>query len=253
VVGGKTITNDRDDQAVVLIAADLTRDSSGAAQYWCAGTIAHEYTHLLYGAERRASIGQTENVWLPWEVAGMIGVLAAEEYRVNRIAQVLVEKLLPATDDHGAPVSLASVLRLRYLAGLASSLDAVVPGLPHAVEEYRHHRTTLDQMWQHVARVSEEITLFCAHSEAHRDASDPPLLEMLPEHPSRELLDSVWSPLAAHLADSPPLPARDDWAADRQRIQAIARDAWMSAWERLGLRPTPHGDTFHLAVSAPRV
>ena len=252
VVGGKTMCSDSGDRAVVIIASALAGDPEGAAKYWAAGTIAHEYGHLLYGAARIGAIGRTENVWLPWDIASMIGVLAAEEYRVNRIGHALVDQALPATDETGAPVSLASIVGWRYIASLIEALDSVVPGMSDVVNAYRTHQTTLDEMWAQVVRISEEITLYCAHAETHYDG-EVALFELLPAHPGRELLKAVWEPLATHFDATQVLPQPEEWAADRKQIEQISKKGWMDAWNRLGLRPTPLGDGYHLAVDKPQV
>ncbi len=253
---GKTIRNDGGDYAAVIIAADVANHPNGIAQYCCAGMIGHEFGHVLYGTARDAAIGATDDVSMPWDVAGMIAVVAAEEYRVDRLSQLLVERALPATDDDGNPVTLAALNGTFYLDGLADALDTVVPGLPDTVNRYRAYDMALEDMWRHVAYVSEHITLFCAHADAFHDSAfydGAPLFEALPEHPGRELLASVWLPLAEHLHGSPLLPDAENWSEDRTQIDAAGRDGWARAWQRLGLCATLNGDTFHLAVTAPQV
>jgi hypothetical protein len=189
---------------------------------------------------------------MPWDVAGMFGVLAAEEFRVNRISQVLVEHTLTATYDNGNAVTLADVLGGWYLDALAKALDVLVPGVSEVVHDYRNYRMDLDAMWTRVAQVSEELMLLCAHADAHYPG-DGLMLDALPPHSARQLLELCWQPVSAYLHESPVVPERDKWAVDRSRIVELSRDGWMTTWERLGLRPSPSGDSFYIAVEAPHV
>lgn len=122
---------------------------------------------MLYGAARNATVTPVEAVWLPWELAETLGLTAAEEYRVNKLANLMVEKLLLPRDDAGIDVPVASVMGPGYLSGLPNALAEVTPGLEDAIFAYRMSGSDLDVLWTKVARTTSGIVLYLAHTEGH--------------------------------------------------------------------------------------
>jgi hypothetical protein len=128
VVTGKALISDDSTEAVVLISKDSLASNDGFAQLQTATSLAHEFSHVLYGAVRNATVGITPDRWRPWEIAEGLALGAAEEYRCDRLAILLVDPVITATDDRGKRVALAAVIGSLYVNGMTAALDAVSPG-----------------------------------------------------------------------------------------------------------------------------
>jgi hypothetical protein len=110
---------------------------------------------------------------------------------------------------------------------------------------------TLQQMWNEVAKITEEVLLYVSHAEAHSDL-DGSLLDPI-EHRGASLLMPITTPLFEYLRTAPILPDADEWAEDRAALQRIGRDGLMAMWGQLGLHPRPQGGSFYLEVTAPAI
>jgi hypothetical protein len=157
-------------------------------------------------------VGVSPDRWLPWEIAEVLAFAAAEEYRCERLALLLVEQVITATatDDRGEPITLAAAIGGPYVNNVTAALDAVSPGLEDAILRYRTHQITLQQMWNEVARISEEVLLYVSHAEAHSDL-DGSLLDTI-EHRGASFLEPLATPLFEHLRTTSLLPQASEWA-----------------------------------------
>ena len=249
VVGGKCLISDDRRRASIVVAGAAATASDGAARLFAAALLGHELGHLVYGLIRAAEIGTFPNVWKPWDVAGMIAVLAAEEYRVDLLGQALAEGTLLPTDASGAPVSVAQVAGSDYRSGLEGALDELSPRLEETVLAYRLHRLSLDDMWNAMARTSEGIALYLAHTEAQTKPGALAIEGVT--HRGADLLEPFWRPLFAYLRPSPILPPASQWSADRNRLIEIGSAGYTEVWRRLGVAARPEGQTFFLSVFNP--
>jgi hypothetical protein len=251
VVAGKALLSDDSTEAVVLLSKDSLLANDGSARLQTATALAHEFSHILYGAVRNATVGISPDRWLPWEIAEVLPFGAAEEYRCDRLAVMLVEPVITATDDCGEPIALAAVIGGPYVNNITAALDAVSPGLEDTILRYRTREMELQQMWNEVARTTEEVLLFVAHAEAHSNL-DRPLLDTI-GHKGASFLRPIAAPLFEHLQTTPLLPESGDWAEDRTTLRGIGRDGVMAMWALLGLHPRPEGDGFYLEVTDPAI
>src|SRR2546428_9604242 len=249
VVGGKCLISDDRRRASIIVADYAATASDAPSRLIAAALLGHEVGHLIYGLIRGAEIGIFPNVWKPWEVAGMIAVLAAEEYRVDVLGQVLAERTLLPTDDSGAPVSLADISGSGYRSGLKGALDEISPKLEGTILAYRLHRLSLDELWNAMARTSEGIALYLAHTEAHTKQAALAIEGVA--HRGAHLLEPFWRPLFAYLRQAPMVPPATEWSADRKRLIEIGRAGYMEAWRRLGVAARPQGEGFFLSVFDP--
>jgi hypothetical protein len=259
-VGGKTLLSNDSTEAVVLLNESLLASSDGLARLGAAIALAHEISHVTYGVIRHATVGVTQDSWLPWEMAELMACGAAEEYRCDRLAIHLVDQRITATDDRGERIALARLVGAQYVAALGSALDALSPGLVDAVRRYRAFQMPLGQtwgpppveeLWNKVAWTTEQVLLHAAHAEAYSDL-DRSLLETI-EHQGASLLTSIVAPLFQYLRATPVLPENIEWPQDRATLKRIGRDGLMAMWAQLGLHPRPNAEGFYLEVRDPTI
>jgi hypothetical protein len=252
-VAAKTLISDDGTTAIVLLHRNLPASGDGYARLLAATAVAHEFSHALYGIIRNTTVGITQDTWLPWEAAELLACGAAEEYRCDRLAIMLVEHGMKATatDDHGEPIPLATVVGSQYFTSIATALGAVSPELENTILRYRTHKMTLQEMWNAVVRTTEDVLLLISHAEAHSDL-DGLLLDTI-EHSGASVFMPIAAPLFEYLRTASLLPEASEWPQDRSTLKRIGREGIMAMWARLGLHPRPQGDAFYLEVTAPAV
>jgi hypothetical protein len=247
-VAGKALS--ADGRATVIVRMESVTAIDGFGQLQAAGILGHEIGHIVYDTIRDAVVGRPADVFLPWEVAEILPVLAASEYRVDLLGNVLAETVLKPTDDNGQPVALARITGPAFRDGLDDALDTLAPGLEDRISSYRIRRLSIDELWRHVARVTEGALLYLAHTEASNIGEQ--LVVASSTHAAAELLEPIWRPLFEYLRSASPLPDNDGWSADRDRLREIGASGVTELWRRLGLTATPHGESFYLSVDAPK-
>lgn len=249
VVTGKTLLKDDSSKATVLLSKDVFESKDSSARLQAAIALAHEFSHALYGVARNATVGISPDRWLPWEIAEVLALLAAEEYRCDRLAILLVEQVLTvtATDAHGKPLTLAAAIGDPYANMVIEALDEVSPRMQDTILQYRTHRIALQPMWNQVVRSTEGLLLLLAHAEAHND-HDESLLDAT-EHRGASFLKHITNPLFEYLRTTPLLPKTSKWVEDRAALKRIGRDGLMAMWAGLGLYPRPQGRGFYLQVT----
>jgi hypothetical protein len=247
-LAGKCLRAEDGRRATVVLPLELARAVDGDCQLLGVEVVTHELAHVLYGAIRDTEVDRIEGVSLPWEVAEVVAILAAEEFRVDQIGRVLVEKIVTTTDEDGKEIPLAN-LPPQFLQRLPAALNVFSPDLEETIQQYRVLQIPLEDMWNAVARASEGIALYMAHTEAANVQEHHAIEEV--DHPAVELLEPLWRPLFDHLRDTPMLLQAGEWATDRARLRQIGRDGFVEVWRRLGLEARPEGDGFYLSVTDP--
>lgn len=249
-VAGKCLQSSDGQAATIVIPVAIATATDGHAQLLGASILSHELGHVLYAASRNEVATPIEAAWLPWELAEAVGLTAAEEYRVNKLGNLMAEQLLQAQDDAGAEVHVSSIVGPGYLSGLPKALDEVTPGLEEVIFTYRVSGSDLEGMWNTVARTTSGIALYLAHTEGNSAQGEGHTIASC-DHPGVGLLEPLWRPLFDHLAASPLLPAAEEWGADRARLREIGLDGLTEVWRRLGLRCRPEGESFYIHVDDP--
>lgn len=249
MVAGKCLRSDDGRRVTVVVPLEFATAVYGPSQLLAAEVVNHELAHVLYGTVRDKEVDRIEGVWLPWEVAEVVAILAAEEFRVSQIGGLLVKNALDATDVNGNAMPPDTFRSPRCLEGLPAALNVFSPDLEETIWQYRLSRITLDDMWNAVVLASEGVAIYLAHTEA-ANLEEHHTIEAV-DHPAVELLEPLWRPLFDHLCDTPRLPEPGDWEADRARLRQLGRDGFTEVWRRLGLEARPEGGSFYLSVSAP--
>lgn len=250
VAGKHLLAEDGRSASIVLDTVVIPTREDALSALVGASAIAHELGHLVYATSRASAIGTFPDVSMPWEVAPMIALIAAEEYRVDRLSQLLVEIALKPSDSQGNPIPVRDIFGPAYADGLAAALDHVLPGLRDAVLEYRDWALDINALWARVVHATEGSSIYLAHTEAY--ASDESLTEKQ-DHPAATLLRPFWVPFLAHVRSTSMLPGPDEWWRDRERLGDIGLEGLQEVWRRLGLEARPAGDSFHLSVCDPTV
>lgn len=248
IVGGKCLLSPDRRSASVIVAPLLLVAVDGNLQVQAAGILGHEFGHLLFGAARGSEVEAIEHAWKPWDVAGVIALEAAEEFRVSRFGNAMAEVILQPKDASGEDVLLADVAGPLYRAGLPVAFEAVSPKLQQTILSYRLHKLSLEQMWSSVVRTTEEVALYIAYAEANTTGTEIAIDESLPV---ARLLEPFWRPLLSRLRETPLLPEAGEWEQDRECFMEIGRQGFAEFWLRLGLETRPEGDAFHLSVIDP--
>jgi hypothetical protein len=247
-LAGKCLRSTDGLRANILVPLELAVPADDQSQLFVGGIVGHELGHLVCDTARDAEVESIEGVWLPWEVAGVVALLAAAEFRADQIGHLLADAIYKPTDGEGNPVGLSSITGLLFRDGLPGALDVISPGVQETIWQYRTHQMTLETMWNAVVQASEGIALYLAHAQA-TNLGD--LITTTVDHPATKIVEPVWRPLYEYLMDGPMLVEAGAWQADRLRLQEIGRDGFTEMWRRLGLVVQAAGDGFHLSVTDP--
>jgi hypothetical protein len=253
VVAGKSLV--LEGRAFVLVVSDLAAHAANLDQLRLLDTLAHEFGHVVYGTLRDAFVLPAEDTGIPWEIAAVSSLIAAEEYRVDQIGSILAGAVASAlfTGVDGAPLELASVdVDRDRVEVFHAELDLVDPGLPVAVMQRRAGTLDLRSMWNTVASTSHGIAVLAAHAAAEIETHSTGQDLLGGDHPGLEIVGDVLGPLLEYMATSPTIP--ESWTADLQQICDLGVTGWMGAWALLGLHPGPDpagGDRWYLHVTAP--
>ena len=253
-VAGKSLVNDRTRRAEIVVSADFLRSPDPSWLYRSAGVFAHECWHVIYATARTAAIGETPGGWLPWDVARIVTNIAAEEYRVEILAQLVVDSMFTARiDDEVVPYRTLFGEPVRQ--GASDAVERFSELAIATVDDYRINGgdDRLMSMWSKIALLSEDLTKAIAIGDAncppdHRGVLDHPPARGLGTH-----LDLLWTPFIDHLRTTPVLPTKDHWEQDRTALSEIGLTLWTDIWELVALTATPSGDSFHLSVVGPQI
>jgi len=248
MVAGKCLQS-TDGRAGIILSFDEIHGEDPFGHILSGVLVGHELSHLVYGAVRNAEVVPAPDSFLPWDVAEVTALLAAEEYRVDALAHAMAQAVFNPTDANGDRIEIASILGPMWWDALPGALDAIWPALPDKVWENRCHATPLDELWNAVGSASAGIAVCLAHVEANTLEENLAIEGV--EHPAAELLEPLWRPLFAHLQGSPVLPEAGAWEDDRRQLRDIGLTGFTEVWRRLGLSARPEGETFYLSVDEP--
>jgi hypothetical protein len=191
----------------------------------------------------------------PAEAAAILAYEAADEYRCDLFANTMLGPLSVSIDgSEPEPMHLGFLYGDIYRDQLSACLDQVVhPGLANLVDEYRHHRLQLGDMYGQLVTHTDEILKLTAHADAVAAAANQePVLTGLRAHRGVGLyLDGAWSPIRQALTNAEIIPSLSEFAAVDRDLQQLGQ-AIVGMWAHLGVRGwlTPADDVY-LEVGQP--
>jgi hypothetical protein len=260
VVAGKTIAHVRD-YSIVTVVFDATLigdDENPLVDLRRLATITHEYGHVLLGRLRATSgtrPGPPARTQTPTEAAAILAYETADEYRCDLFANALLSALEISIDGSGpAPMHLGFIYGDGYRDELVACLDRVVhPGLADLVDDYRHRRIPLEDMYGQLLMQTDQLLKLTAHADAVAAAANQsPVLDGLRTYRGVDLyLDGAWSPLRQAIATAEVIPKLPDFAAVDRNLQRLGQGI-VDMWAQLGVRGSlTYTDELHLDIRAP--
>jgi len=246
-VAAKNVALDSDGEVVrVIFDAQLCTNATTAGVAWAVNLIAHEFAHPFL-SRMRASSGALEGVpnpsLTPTQMARSICRTAADEYRADSLADLVLGVVISVTNSQGTEaLRYGDLTQGSYGETVAEALStAVWPTLPELVMSYRIHAVDLMSMWNRVVQTTDQVFTLLAHAEAeaHSLGLDGPLEAGSATHPASQfLLRDAWLPVAAMLKEQELLPAVADWREAEEQLLDVGEACLFEMWQRLGLRPT---------------
>lgn len=214
--------------------------------------IAHELGHVLaitigtaLGSSRAdpATVAESDEA---------VALATADEYRADQFAAVLCKQGLNASDENGEPVDIWEARRDYFLSVLDELLNTVVPVVPDLVQAARAGQNEADAGQAYVEarnRLHDAMNLL-GYLEGTLGGDGSTISAST--HPAADLLRPFWEPMFAHLANSPILPANDDWFDDEAEIRRIGREGIDMVYRRVGLARSDNGNGgMSLTLTAP--
>lgn len=263
MVAGKNLdqVGDASDVAIVLNAGLWTNAEQPEARLPLAHLVAHELAHPLIERARHAS-GVMDGVVIPsvtgLETATSMSRILVGEYRADQLADVVVAgymsvtvngEIMPAHDwMTSADARVSSVIQV---------IEAAHPRWPDLVQDYREHRTSLEQMYRAIQTSVDETLTALVHAQAGADSAGSDR-DLVSEEPvaalpgTRLYLGDKWATFLAALRTGPQLPPLAEFRMWDDEATAVGRWAIIEIWRRLGLTILDHGNgRWGLEVASP--
>jgi|CXWL01.1.fsa_nt_gi hypothetical protein len=254
VVAGKTLRSSDGEQATLVLS---TAAFDSDAPIWRATAIAaHEFGHVIYGTARDRHVKPRPDAWLPWDVAEVTHIVAAEEFRVECFAHVATDVLITVSDGNDS-VPYRSAIYSSMASLATTAIDRFHSEALNVIDRYRRRELPGDEgerlitMWNSVAQLSGDLAKSLVLEHAARRAPGTLLDAAVTD--AETTASVACRTLLEYLDLHNRIPDADEWPKDRSDLAAIGNEAWLATWLRLGLTPTPYGDTFHLSVGDPQL
>jgi hypothetical protein len=246
VVAAKTLPLEGDySRAVVIFDSSLWPEQSDPVAL---SLVAHEQAHVLFGRASHAS-GALQGVVFPpitgREMACHLSRILAEEYRADRLADIVVRLVTTATvDGETRKIGCWEVASESYLGDLQRTLRQAHPAWPDTVQAYRERRSDLLTMWNATAKsISETLTLL-VHAQALADGTDVSNLldtEPLASLPAVGLyLAGSWPRLLDTIRATPVLPTMTRYKPCEEEIVHVGESVILEILGCLGLDVDEH-------------
>lgn len=255
VVVGKTMFRNEDfSDAVIVMDAALFRSPSDVARIGEIFLLGHELAHALIGQLRRAHGNpRMESAFLPWETSRWFVRYALEEYKADRIAQMLLAAMGTVTVDGETRPFRSTDFKFgrdEWVQAAAASVTTIA----ETIHAYRLGRIDLTTMWQTVEPMAADVLITLAHAQAEADELDddaPIVTEVVAQDVPP--LHRLWSSLAELGRGWKVLQHAASFHADEVAVLDSGRDALMRFWDEMGLTFRPHGDGHYITVAAPEL
>lgn len=260
-VAGKTFPVDPTDYSrvdVILDVGMMAPDPDGLQQGMFVYLLAHELGHAVIGRQRTtcgdAPTAQRDD---PSGMAGVYGLEVVDEWRCDRLADIVLGGMVTAEVVDGEPVPA----RYGYLvpdsgqAELRQVLDqAVHPAWPELVWSYRVGQTDLASMWEKLQEQTKQVFVCLAHAEAKAlGAGQPSPLSQVAGHLGADLyLSPAWSRIMQVVEPQPILSHHSEFHTHQNEVFRVCQSAIAHMWACLGItrRPTDDGRVY-LDVTEP--
>jgi hypothetical protein len=246
VVAAKTLPLEGDySRAVVIFDSGFWPEQSDPVAL---SLVAHEQAHVLFGRASHAS-GALQGIVFPpitgREIACHLSRILAEEYRADRLADIVVRLVTTATvDGETRKIGCWEVASESYLGDLQRTLSQAHPAWPDTVQAYRERRSDLLTMWNATAKsISETLTLL-VHAQALADGTDVSNLldtEPLASLPAVQLyLAGSWPRFLDTIRATPILPTMARYKACQEEIVHVGESVILEILGCLGLDVDEH-------------
>jgi hypothetical protein len=255
VVIGKTMFRDEHfSDAVIVMDSAVFRSPDDLSRIGEIFVLGHELAHALIGQVRRADDNpRMAAAFLPWETSRWFVRYALEEYKADRLAQVMLAVMGTVTVD-GETRPFRST---DFKSGLHEWVDAAarsVTTVGESIDAYRLHQVDLTAMWRTVELLASEVLITLAHAQAEADelAGDPPIVT---EAVAAEVppLHRLWSSLTELGRSWKVLQDAASFHAEEATVLDTGRDALLTFWEEMGLTFRPEADGYYITVAAPEL
>lgn len=131
--------------------------------------ISHELAHVAYGAAERDAIGVREEFPFSYPLAALLALQGAEEYRVERIGQTVLELLNWYTGPGDSAVVFADLDRDGLRAALPAELDACAAALGRVSSQCHAENRIGEEDWHSIFSELQTLLMSVAYTEASSD------------------------------------------------------------------------------------
>ena len=229
---GKTIRNPGWTAATVVAKVPNQRLDVGQ-RMGLEKVISHELAHVAYGAVERDAIGVREEFPFTYPLAALLAVQGAEEYRVERIGQKVLELQNWYTGPDGSAAVFADLDRDGLRAALPAELDACAAALGHLSSQCHAENRIGEEDWLSVFSELQTLLMSVAYTEASSEGY-PSVVSSLSSSAS-DLLRPLCDLLIDHVKISHLLPERSNWADDAAELGEIGVMGCVDVLDRLGI------------------
>jgi hypothetical protein len=255
VVGKTLFRNEDHSEAVITMDARLFQADDNLALVGQIFLLGHELAHALFGQLRRANGYRMAPAFLPWDTSRWCTRYVLEEYKADRVAQIVLRQFGTATSAEGDTRHLRSTDYREGRDEWVHAAEVATVAIAEAIHRYRIGQMELGAMWESaVQRMTSDMLIALAHAQAEADEIEgssevvtEPISAVAPP------LHRLWSTFTDIARDFRILQPADDFHVEEQAALDAGRDALIEFWDEMGLTFSPHGETFYISVAPPNL
>lgn len=253
VVIGKTMfRNDDYSDAVIVMDAALFRSHDDIARIGEVFILGHELAHALIGQVRRANGNpRMEPSFLPWETSRWLTRYALEEYKADRLAQIMLSVMGTVTVDGETRPFRSTDFKLgrdEWVEAATSSVTTIA----ETIHAYRLGQIDLIALWQTVEPLASSLLITLAHAQAEADElDDEASIVTEPVATAVPPLHRLWSSFTELGRGWKILQDSASFHLEEVAVLDKGREALLTFWKEMGLTFRPHGDGHYITVAQP--